>query len=329
MKEKLLILSRPDNMNKYGQDYRMHIIARKLNIKIVLASEKKLNKIKKHDVIITFNCDNVDTYNVIKKIERKKIVTHFQLNPNFLIGKPSWLRCLDVLRISDKIIVPANFLKIRLKKYILNDNIYVVNNGVESDIFKIKLNNRKTLLFGYVGRIKPHKGSQILLSICNCLEDNLFFRIDSIDSEKLIFKNSNIQLTYDSIDRNTHPTPYFDCFIFPSLSEVAPLVVIESLISGVPVISTNSSPFLTYLQKKIGNRYVKLIKLPGYVNALNHEELSLKDKDVRHITLKFLGYMKKFKRLSLKEKQILRNKMKKMGFTSETMTAKINEIYQS
>jgi len=51
-------------------------------------------------------------------------------------------------------------------------------------------------------------------------------------------------ILYPDTDLSTdRPIRFADLFITPSLSEVAPLVVLEALNAGVPVIGTRSTPF--------------------------------------------------------------------------------------
>ena len=48
------------------------------------------------------------------------------------------------------------------------------------------------------------------------------------------------------------PMRNFDILFLPSLSEVQPMVVLEALSSGVPVVTTQSTRFLRNLNEKLG-----------------------------------------------------------------------------
>lgn len=105
------------------------------------------------------------------------------------------------------------------------------------------------------------------------------------------------------------------------------MVVIESLMSGVPVISTNSSPFLKELQAEIGIEYLKLIELPNYLRDMPREQLSLNEIDTLNIAKQFMQYMKNFKPLTLPEKKVLSEKMIQFKYTSQDMANSFSDVY--
>ncbi len=289
----------------------------------------ELDKLHKHfDTAIIFDTNDRGIYSIIGNLSSKRIVSHFQLNPQYLGTKSNgWKRALEVLQQSDVIIVPAEYLKVELKG-MLHNQIVTVQNGVDQTIFQVKENHSDKPLFGYVGKVINSKGKQILEYIWKNIPEEVVLQIESNQETGLISKTkAQILTNFTGIDRTKHPTPTFDCLLSTSLSEVAPMVIIEALMSGVPVITTRSSPYVESLEKIFGSDIVTVIPLSARLQHLEVSQLLLSKQEVEFVGEMFLEKIRSFKKPSLKEKQRIRSIALANGFSSEQMTEKYKRIY--
>lgn len=321
--ENMAILTRGDGI-AYGQDYRILEVHKYLNIKLLSARETHFEEINNYQTIIIFDTDDLAIQKIVNGLKCKNIISHFQLNLSYL-NEAKRNRSIEVLKKSKVIIVPSMHLKDDLEANISN-NIIVIKNGVDLNNFTFSNSQNHPIKFGYVGRFSKSKGLQILQFLWNNLKKKYTLQFDSVNNLFKIATECRI-LSNFSLVRELHPTPSFDCLIFPSLNEVAPMVVIESLMSGVPVISTNSSPFLKELQAEIGIEYLKLIELPNYLRDMPREQLSLNEIDTLNIAKQFMQYMKNFKPLTLPEKKVLSEKMIQFKYTSQDMANSFSDVY--
>ena len=328
MKNTNSVIIKPNHSRKYGQTYRMYSVQEKLGINIVSASEENIEVISRFSNIIVFDTDDIDIYHIIQKMPEKRLISHFQLNPSYLgANSKLWHTSLKVLELSDKIIVPAKYLKNQLQDHLSNKTEFVLN-GVNELIFipKKSLNNLPTI--GYVGRLTNSKGLQILNYIWGNCPKNIIFQIDSIDN-KIPIKINNRILSNVSVTREKHITPFFDCLISTSLSEVAPLVIIEALVSGIQVIVTNSTPFIDELQNHFGCEIVQKVDLPEYLNNQERSKLNLSIEDVEKIGKKFIEKISKVQKQNMKRKKSIRLKALEMGLSSKNMCEQFEKIYNN
>jgi glycosyltransferase involved in cell wall biosynthesis len=124
-------------------------------------------------------------------------------------------------------------------------------------------------LVGFVGRVENSKGLQLLEQLAAahasgkqlgdvCLLVQFRFQPGSADHEACMkhamrLRQANKDLIWiypDQAPRGTdRPIRHFDLLLLPSLSEVQPMVVLEALSSGVPVVVTRSTKFFGELRK--------------------------------------------------------------------------------
>ncbi|WP_431165960.1 glycosyltransferase [Tenacibaculum halocynthiae] len=326
MNENTVIL-KPISSTINGQTNRMNSVHAKLGIKILPAFIHNITEISKFKNIIIFDPEDRDIFKIIEKLPRKRIISHFHLNPTYLgLNSELWKTSLTILNRSDIIIVPADFLKVELEKYI-NREIITVPNGVDTEIFKIKNNVSLPQTFGFVGKLTNSKGLQILKYIWRNFPSNYRIQIDSVNNELLINTNNKI-LSNQSLQRENHITPFLDCLISTSLSEVAPLVIIEALVAGVPVITTNSSPYIDELQKVFSSSIIQKIILPDTIKNLNKDELKLNKQEVKQLSEVFIEKIITMPKLNKTEKEAIRKKALEIGFSSDKMCYSFATIYQ-
>jgi glycosyltransferase involved in cell wall biosynthesis len=177
--------------------------------------------------------------------------------------------------------------KMAMKRKLINDNPYsIIPNAVDSDFFKPGLKNVKILekyhIFKpyllFVGRIEKEKGLIYLLRAFKIIKnqvdlDLVIVGIISSDYyksiEDLIEKNNLVDRVkfIGNIDRNELRYLYSNCQIFclPSLYEIMPMVILEAMASGKPIISTKTGG----IPEIISNNINGLLIPPR-----NHEKLA-------------------------------------------------------
>jgi glycosyltransferase involved in cell wall biosynthesis len=162
-----------------------------------------------------------------------------------------------VLMAFDKIVGVSQEVTEELRRYISAEKIAKIDNGVDLQRFsgliekrraKEELGIRGGTIIGYVGRITPEKGISCLLRAARLLRDHGtqadILIVGDGDSRREFEKEAAHLEIGDRVhflgQRNDTPQIYaaMDIFVLPSLKEAFPMVVLEAMASGVPVIAT-------------------------------------------------------------------------------------------
>ncbi len=188
---------------------------------------------------------------------------------------PSTYGCRSIINETKKIICVSEFRKKNIKEYLkLPDAKFsVLKNGIDTKKFQNdlteqeKLNLRKKYnikendrILLYTGRIVPDKGiKEAILAFKKLNNKNIKFLIVGSSLNKLNAKTQYEQEIEKLIDENIVFTGFVnyseiykfyklaDIAILPSIwDDSAPLTVIESLVSGLPIISTISGGIPEY-----------------------------------------------------------------------------------
>lgn len=151
------------------------------------------------------------------------------------------------------IVVPSEWLFKKVSESILgNHPVSIIYNGIDHQIFcpsdkteaKRHLSfplNKKIILFGSARGASEEKGGEYLSAIAKHFatrEDILFVCIGE-DTSNPPYKQNNIKYV-SYISQPTELVKYYnaaDLFLFTSLAENFPLIVLETLSSGLPVVS--------------------------------------------------------------------------------------------
>jgi glycosyltransferase involved in cell wall biosynthesis len=206
-----------------------------------------------------------------------------------------WKIKKDIYKKSDFVVVtPSRWLKNKVENSIMSDKeIHLIYNGIDHEIFrpmnktnvKKKLNlplDKTILMFGAQNGIKNlWKGGDYLLKALEQIDDeNVFFL--NIGSAEDLDEKMKISIEWASIpyiDNEKTMAEYYaasDLFLYPSLADNCPLVVLESMACGTPVIAfeTGGIPeLITNMRSGYIARYkdvddfVKGIKL--FLNDIN------------------------------------------------------------
>lgn len=160
---------------------------------------------------------------------------------------------LRILKAFNSIRVLGESVNETLKSHGLTSNI-VIDNGV--DILNQKHNTVKSIndasvTIGFVGALHEKKGIYVLVEIANLLKaSNVNFTLeiagewentkDKVNVQNYIEKNNlTKKINFSGLIHNDEKWEFYkkiDVFVFPSYNEGQPLVLIEALAFGIPII---------------------------------------------------------------------------------------------
>tara|TARA_B110001454_G_scaffold209084_1_gene222215 strand:+ start:5348 stop:6505 length:1158 start_codon:yes stop_codon:yes gene_type:complete len=156
--------------------------------------------------------------------------------------------------------------------------IAIIPNGVHIPLKKkVDFNSKNNIKFLYLGRIHPIKGIDLLietwadielknrncsLEICGYYEDVQYYNHLKNTIKKLGLKNIFFSSKVSGIEKEKKYLEN-DIFIMPSKSENFGLVIAEAMSYGLPVITSNQTPWSVVKT----NNY-------GWVTSLNKKEIS-------------------------------------------------------
>lgn len=149
------------------------------------------------------------------------------------------------------IVVLSNWLREKVEKSILsNMQIYTIHNGIDTSIYtkfdkvkareklNIPLESKVVLFSADMGRQNPYKGGEFVTEIIeNCIEKDILFI--NIGGKKEVIKTAtNWEIPY-VIDPHEMVLYYSaaDVYLYPTLADNCPLVVLEAMSCGLPVLT--------------------------------------------------------------------------------------------
>jgi glycosyltransferase involved in cell wall biosynthesis len=225
------------------------------------------------------------------------------------------------------VVVPSVWLANVVKSSILKDKpLSVINNGIDVNVFKPR--NKKILrkelglpkdktIVAYVaqmGTLDPRKGGVYFLETSKHFLNNpniVFLCIGGIVGNKPVRKDNVIYIPFIS-DKNklSHYYSTSDILLFASLAENFPLVTLEAMASGLPVVSFDVGGVKEQVEHRLNGYVAKykntndLINGLEYILDLNKDELRTmkncnRNKAIKKYSLKSMtnGYMNLYEKI--------------------------------
>ncbi|MCX7010124.1 MAG: glycosyltransferase, partial [Kiritimatiellaeota bacterium] len=253
----------------FGQDYRAQAVINKLGLVAVPCVDGLYRPptAVPPRLVVSFNPHSAADARFIHDLpEDVRVVLHHQLQLSYLdVSQRAFLA--DCAQRAEVTVVPARFLETALQKELSPKRTRCIYNGVDTDVFRPSSASERQryraacglppegLLIAAVGQLSKAKGVQALQRFVSMLPQNVCLVIRSLPTykqelEELKATNPSricIQVE-DNQSRENLPTRYADLLLVLSLSEVAPMVCCEALVSGVPVITSRCTPFYDELE---------------------------------------------------------------------------------
>lgn len=208
-----------------------------------------------------------------------------------------------IFKLTDRLIVLSDNQKVEMSVF-KSLKIEVLYNTVESEQLNINV-NRRNKKFIYISNYLPQKGIFELLDVFKELKDlypNILletygaFSDEGIKKRILNYCDKNIYINSTvQGDEKYHKLITSDCLVLPSWNEGQPLVILEAMSVGLPIISTK----VGLIPELLGEDYVYLAN-PQDVNSLKDkivEFINSIDNDLISIQLK-----EKYNQLYCREK---------------------------
>jgi len=218
------------------------------------------NYIKNHDVdIIHSHKYKTNLYAFLANIGvRKKLVStcHNWLGESLSMRFYAWLD-KRVLRHFDMVVGVSEEIRSELRRHMSPDRIRSVGNGVDIRKYTRTMDNgeaKKRLgigskyVIGFVGRLSPEKGIDYLLrAVSGLVKEGLDVSALIVGDGELAAalkqEANRLQIT-DRVtftgNRSDTPLLYsaMDVFVLPSQQEAFPMVLLEAMACGVPIVAT-------------------------------------------------------------------------------------------
>jgi len=173
-----------------------------------------------------------------------------------------------------KVIVLSEKLLIDIPNYINNNDIYICNNGMKKLVIQTpKKKTTKKVRILFISNLIESKGVFILLeSLKLLLENNISFYCNIVGgvadvSEEILLKKINDLglLNYVKYlgklygEKKDKIFKESDIFVFPTYykNEAFPLVILESFMYGIPVITTNEGGISDIVRNEINGLIIK------------------------------------------------------------------------
>ncbi len=218
------------------------------------------------------------------------------------------------------IVVLSDWLRKKVENSILsNQKIYTIHNGIDTSIYckvdkvvarektGIPLDKKVVLFSADMGVNNPYKGGEFVKKIIDKYSNDSILFINIGGGKEVIKNSSNWKIPY--VNDPTEMAFYYsaaDIYLYPTLADNCPLVVLEAMSCGLPILTFNTG---------------------GVPELVQHEETG------------YVADYKSFEDLCkgfelLVDNEELRNKMGENGckrvqenFTVEIMNAKYMKIY--
>lgn len=263
-------------VNQFNKRNITDEIVRTIRIFITLKNELKLNKPQM--VHLNTACSNlglIRDYLCGKMVKKcgAKLVLHCRCDVAYMVKSKNAKRYYrKLVNLSDEIIT----LNSSSWQYTLTncgrESMILPNFLPESTLNVIKSRDKIQLRFNnclYVGHVMEAKGCDLILRIAKRIPQITFTMVGFVSEEiKILDKPDNVVFTGEvSKEKVLQHMMKADLFLFPSLSEGFPNVVMEAMACGLPIVATGVGAIPDMIEDK-GGIFVEVGDVNGFVTAI-------------------------------------------------------------
>jgi len=194
-----------------------------------------------------------------------------------------------ILRYFDYVVGVSSEVTEELKKFIPDKKIAKIGNGIDIGKYyrvmdkndaKRSLGFENKILIGFVGRLSEDKGVSILLDAVSNITSNkrdiYTLIVGDGDYKKKLENEANSMGISDRViftgNRDDTPLIYssLDVFVLPSLKEAFPMVILEAMACGVPVVATEVGDIPQIIEDEVSGMLVNTKDSEGLVRTIEN-----------------------------------------------------------
>lgn len=189
-----------------------------------------------------------------------------------------WIAPIErrVLRRANRVVAVSQFASSIARQFLCDVPIDVIYNGVDTEMFRPDdevRSEHKPFQLLYVGSWKRLKGVNLLEPIMRKLGDG--FELHYTGGERGKDENSNMPSNMHNLGRLSNQQVasemrHADALLAPSMTEGHPLVVIEALASGLPIVATRGSSLVESVRDGITGLLCRQGDVNEFVSAIRY-----------------------------------------------------------
>lgn len=352
-----MILLAPRAADAYGQDFLSDTLVRGCGLSIVRPTDGEYRLPTESPALVV--CQNPEDPRDARLLSmlpaEVPVVAHVHCNFAYYTAEQQRTLTQSLSRATHGVALGAFHLadlhsrfpdvKWRLVHNGVDPDRYHPSTSVERDEFRRSQGiGSDELMVLCVGRLDVPKGQQILEQLAPLLADtNITIVLQYLANsetalrrykcvaEEILHKGAGrVRLLPDANPAGPRPVRFADVLISPSLSEAAPMVVLEALACGVPAIVTESTPFYREL-KTLGLSDDAIVVLPfppGSRTGVERSSLGVDRGAAKSLASDFLAALLSSRSPSDSERLDRASALRRIGLTHVQMTRKFIAIYQ-
>lgn len=181
-----------------------------------------------------------------------------------------------VMKKANKVIAVSQFVADMAKKTLCDVPMQVIYNGIDTDKFKPDPNVKKPhqpFRLLYVGSWITRKGVDLLAPIMRELGDGFFLHYtggEAAEKDKATMPPNMVDIGRLTSDEVIIAMQNADAFLFPTRSEGLPLVAIEAMACGLPVIAMKGTAVDEVLKNGVNGYLCKRDDISEFVSTIRN-----------------------------------------------------------
>lgn len=333
----------------YGQDFRAAAVIDKLGLTAVPFDGECYQPptAEPPRLVVSFNPHNeADAAFIHGLPPAVPVVVHHQLQLSYLDAgqRAALTSCVQRAAVT---VVPARFLETALQRELAPRQMRRIFNGADTETFYPATAEERRrfraashlppegLLIAVIGQLSAAKGVQVLEQLVTQLPAQVSLVIRSLPpyAEKLAQLQAACpeRICIQVEDHSTRaglPTRYADLLLMLSLSEVAPMVCCEALATGVPVLTTNCTPFYAELATLgLGTPHLQLLGTPPQAAGRAHDGLHYTPAEIDSLAAGFIAAVTARSVPTTVERTALAQRAQQAGLTQQRMLEGFAALY--